>query len=71
MKFDSDVAGQPSIQNIMMLIQRIIDTSHGMTRVEVRCGHCDAILVMFSMTDTTVQARHCINSAAMRFEVKE
>ena len=74
MKFDSG-CGWPAFhtEHRDAEIKRIIDTSHGMTRVEVRCGNCDAHLghVFNDGPRKHGGERYCINSAAMRFEVKE
>ena len=70
MKFDSG-CGWPAFhtEHHDANIKRIIDTSHEMTRVEVRCGCCGH--VFDDGPRKFGGERYCINSAAMRFEVNE
>jgi peptide-methionine (R)-S-oxide reductase len=69
-KFDSG-SGWPSFTDVIDYgaVTELRDVSHGMVRIEVRCGACDGHLGhVFPDGPAENGLRYCINSAALSFE---
>ena len=72
-KFDSGT-GWPSFdQALPDAVEFIEDSSHGMTRTEVRCAKCHAHLghVFDDGPATTTGKRYCMNSVCLELEEKK
>jgi peptide-methionine (R)-S-oxide reductase len=69
-KFDAG-CGWPSYSEPINseVVERIVDSSHGMVRIEVRCNQCGSHLGhVFPDGPQPTGERFCINSASIAFE---
>lgn len=72
-KFDAG-CGWPSYYEPVNseVVERVVDSSHGMVRVEVRCNNCGSHLGhVFEDGPEPTGERFCINSAAIDFAPKK
>ncbi len=72
-KFDAG-CGWPSYSEAInaTVVDRIVDRSHGMVRVEVRCNRCGSHLGhVFNDGPAPTGERFCINSASIDFKPQD
>ena len=72
-KFDAG-CGWPSYSQAInaTVVDRIVDRSHGMVRVEVRCNRCGSHLGhVFNDGPAPTGERFCINSASIDFKTQD
>ncbi len=72
-KFDAG-CGWPSYSQAInaTVVDRIVDRSHGMVRVEVRCNRCGSHLGhVFNDGPAPTGERFCINSASIDFKPQD
>ena len=72
-KFDAG-CGWPSYSQAInaTIVDRIVDRSHGMVRVEVRCNRCGSHLGhVFNDGPAPTGERFCINSASIDFKPQD
>jgi len=69
-KFDAH-CGWPSFDKaIKGTVDYVLDKSHGMTRTEIVCSHCDGHLGhVFNDGPTETGTRYCVNSVSIDFKV--
>lgn len=72
-KYDSG-SGWPSFSAPLAdtCVEQLRDDTHGMERIEVRCGRCHSHLGhVFTDGPAPTGLRYCVNSAALTFSARE